>query len=149
VRVWPQTGGVPCPQCGFDPPTVSPSDAAVALRSLPRRYRELVDPDDPDPNIDVEARAATSAIAALGHDLEQVLVLDRPTLGPPSPLGPDDDLASVTTRVADLVGRQPADAWSRVGVRDGEPVTALDLLREAVHAGVHHLRIARRDFDVH
>ena len=29
-----------CPVCGFDPTSISPPDAVVALRSLPRRYRE-------------------------------------------------------------------------------------------------------------
>jgi hypothetical protein len=37
-----------CPQCGLDYDTISPSDAVVALRSYPRRYREaLGDVTDP------------------------------------------------------------------------------------------------------
>src|SRR5437660_11815593 len=36
----------PCPACRFDPRTVSPADAAVAVRSYPRRFRALlVGPD--------------------------------------------------------------------------------------------------------
>jgi hypothetical protein len=135
---------MPCPQCGFDPATVSPADAIVALRSLPRRFHELIDPDDPDPTIDVEAEQAAAEIERLGRDLEQVLVLDHPTLQGSTSEG--TDLGDAVTTVADLASRQPADAWARTALRNGETVSALDLLREAVHAGVHHLRVARGDF---
>ena len=37
-----------CPECGLDYDTVSPEDAAVAVRSFPRRYREAMAGIDED-----------------------------------------------------------------------------------------------------
>jgi hypothetical protein len=53
-------------------------------------------------------------------------------------------LAAATRAAADLAGAQPAEAWSRRGTRATGPVTAADLLREAVHAGAHRLHGAER-----
>jgi hypothetical protein len=143
-----------CPQCGFDGSTVSPADATVALRSFPRRFRELLapDPDDADPALFVEAGRAAEAIRAIGADLHAVLVTDDPmvstdTAVATSPIDPGDAttaldrLAAAATQVADEASRQAADAWHRRGRRPSGSVTALDLLREAVHAGIHHLRV--------
>ena len=49
-------------------------------------------------------------------------------------------IANLDRTLAELVSAQPADVWTRTGVRAGGPVSAADLLREAVHAGVHRLR---------
>src|SRR5579862_4537644 len=89
-----ETAPMACPVCGFDPTSISPADAVVALRSLPRRYREAAGlaGDQPDPGEDgpgdddagpghddgqaadrralvlAQAAQATAAIAALGED---------------------------------------------------------------------------------
>jgi hypothetical protein len=173
-----------CPVCGFDPTSLSPADAVVALRSLPRRYREAAGlaGDDPDPGGDgngeddagpghpdgdaadrralvlAQAAQAGSAIAALGEDLRRVLISDDPALtttddtataGGGGSDGTDPDavlarLKEVTDRVAELTEDQPATAWKRVGHRSDGPRSAAALLGEAVHAGVHHLRLAQQ-----
>jgi len=173
-----------CPVCGFDPTSISPPDAVVALRSLPRRYREAAGlaGDQPDQGGDgtgddgagpghregeaadrralvlAQAAQATAAIAALGEDLRRVLISDDPALtttddtatsgeGDSDGADPDTVLArlkQVTDRVAGLVEDQPATAWKREGHRAGGPRSALALLGEAVHAGVHHLRLAQQ-----
>src|SRR5205807_1114601 len=44
----PMSTGYVCPECGLDYDTISPSDAKVAIRSYPRRYREVLGQlDDP------------------------------------------------------------------------------------------------------
>ena len=151
---------VPCPDCGFDPAPLSPPDAIVALRSFGRRFAEIGagDPDDEDARGDAPtdetlaaAAAAAAAITTSGEQLRQVLVENSPTLGPAPAVGgapataPSDAIDRLRTAaegVADLAAAQPASAWTRTGRRGGQEVTAGDLLREAVHAGAHELRVA-------
>jgi hypothetical protein len=151
----------PCPDCGFDAAPLSPPDALVALRSFPRRFAEVGQPDDDDVDADssggptattlAAAEAAADAIAASGEQLRRVLVEDTPVLGPApdvdaepasAPADAIDRLRGAAEGVADLAAAQPASAWSRTGRRNGQNVTAADLLREAVHAGAHELRVA-------
>lgn len=162
-----------CPDCGFDSSSVSPGDAVVALRSFPRRFRAAGDPtgrEDEEPSADVpgpeqdrrhataatEAGQAADALAELGADLRAVLVEDDPRLATVEgtattvrsggdPRTAFDRLASAAENVAALAADQPGTAWTRSGVRATGPISAADLLREAVHAGVHHLRVAESD----
>ena len=157
-----------CPECGFDPPTVSPADAAVAARSFPRRYRALlVRPDDDDPEI-VHRRAGgepsaaeqaargASGMAAAAEALGAIRISDGPTVdvdGPPgAPAGDSTPLDAILERLAAAAGGladsiEPlrGDEWNRTGVLPGgADVPALDVARHGVHAGVHHLRAAER-----
>jgi hypothetical protein len=147
-----------CPECGFEAATVSPGDAVVALRSYPRRYREVAGPR-PDEGDDTgrrrweavmtEAGQAAGAIAALTEALRRVLIGDHPALDTPAaaPAGDPatalDRLDAATAAAAAAAEHQPGDAWARTGSRAGSDVSAADLLREAVHAGIHHLRAAQ------
>src|SRR5438477_144547 len=87
----------PCPECGFDARTVSPADAAVALRSFPRRYHALLalpadnEVEDPvrRPGAGGWSAVAHAWWAALSCDaiteaLHQVLVHDHPDISAPS-----------------------------------------------------------------
>jgi hypothetical protein len=151
----------PCPVCGFTVGTVSPMDSIVALRSFPRRFTELLSPrdaDDREPNDEELARrralvldhvnAAAADIAAVLPDLTRVLVEDDPILNSPSagqPAGGTDAierLRGVTDELAALAERTSGSQWKRAASRGGGKITALDLLNEAVHAGVHQLRLA-------
>jgi hypothetical protein len=153
----------PCPGCGFDAASLSPPDAVVALRSFARRFAEIgaPDPDDDDDGTaaaDVPSEetlaaavAAAAAISTSGEQLRRVLVENSPEVGPAPDLGappaaasPDgiERLRAAAESVADLATHQPLSAWSRTGRRAGKDVTAADLLREAVHAGAHYLRVA-------
>jgi hypothetical protein len=157
-----------CPTCGFDGSALSPTDAAVALRSYPRRFRELVgsaqgpDQDDKDAEegaevvraaVLEEVALATGAIAAAGADLQRVLVEPDPVLtstgdpdglasGIPDPAVALDELTKVASGLAATVEGTSGATWTRTGIRKGEKVSALDLAREAVHGGAHHLRRA-------
>jgi DinB superfamily len=162
---------VPCPVCGFDPRTVSPADAAVAVRSYPRRFRSvLVGPDgdeEPTPEDLVLRRPPGGGWSALDHAawvaevlalaadaLERIRLQDTPsvTVEPPAPAAGAPGLGAVLDRMEDQaerlaqsVGRVDAHDWKRVGrLPDGGEVSALDVARHAVHQGFHHLRETER-----
>jgi hypothetical protein len=140
--------------------SLTPPDAIAAIRSLPRRFRATVMPtpeDMPTPDavgvaLDAAGRAAQE-LDAIGAQLRRVLVNDIPDLAaPPPPAAGDpstalDRLTAAANGVAELAQSQPASAWVRTGRRDGSSVTAADLLREAVDAGVTELRTAERAWE--
>jgi len=147
---------------GLDVSGLSPSDAAVALRSYPRRFRSLLTGLEPDEELDAEAVAHAAelgrVLAQISNALGQVLSRDDAVI----PAGvldegqrdwtmpADDDvervlagLAAEAEGLAAVSGRVAADDWKRTGqVTGGATVTALDLLRQAVVAGHRHLRDA-------
>ncbi len=155
---------------------LSPKDAVVALRSLPRRFRTALRPIDDDTLDELAERIASSGHSPLDHlvdadrsltllhqALEQVLHHDQPVLAPAvtDPAGREwpatrGDLAtelghleSTAVGFADGADRVPAADWGRTGTVAGAGTTveALDLLREAVRTGVTDLRAAQRDLD--
>jgi hypothetical protein len=154
---------VACPICGFTPAGLGPSDAIAALRSFPRRFSALIESngDDgarSDDDVAVARAAALPAaegaartITALGADLRRVLVENDPALtttGEPGPsvTGTGDDaldhLREATTAAAELASSAHGKDWERRGKRGDDVVTALQVLGEAVHTGVHHLHAA-------
>jgi hypothetical protein len=154
---------------------LSPSDAAVTLRGLERRYRGLFaglgDDESPD---DLAHRqsggwsaiehvvAAAWAISAAERAFAAVLTDDDPGLPvadldpasrpkPQAPTGPlHERLAELGLQANSLAARTDhvaAEDWDRTGRLDdgrGATVTALDVVRSAVDAGVTHLRDAER-----
>lgn len=129
----------PCPTCGFAPATVSPSDAALAARSLPRRYRALLArPDDDQDDVAPEAvRHAAVAADELRRAAEAVG--RRPVVGARSGDSVEavlDRIEAAAVALAEGVERVPPDGWK------DQPM--LDAALEGVHAGVHHLREAGR-----
>jgi hypothetical protein len=158
----------------MDLSTLAPSDAVVALRGLERRYRGLFFGlgDDESPE-DVAHRpvhgwsalehivSAAWAIAGADRALAAVLTQDRPALAPddvdpaarPKPGAPTGtvheriaELGIEATAAADRISGVAADDWDRRGVVAGteRTVTALDLARLTVDAGVTHLRAAEQ-----
>lgn len=154
-----------CPDCGFDPTTMTPRDAVVRLRSFPRLWRSglAMHLDDPDPEAVLAGRSAPGAWTALEHAghvrdvlhaldirLQRVLREDEPVLPETHvtpPAGANEQgmavvLAALSVsadQLARTIEQTPRSAWSRSGRRAGRIVTALDLVREAVHEGDHHL----------
>src|SRR5579871_1536996 len=99
--------------------SLTPPDAIVALRSLPRRFRSMVMPtpeDMPTPDAvrtSLEAAGvAAGRLEAIGAQLRRVLLNDTPDLAPlPATDGGDpstalDRLAAAATAVADLADSQ-------------------------------------------
>jgi hypothetical protein len=156
----------------MDLSSLAPSDIVVALRGLERRYRGLFaglgEDESPD---DVAHRvvggwspiehtvAGAWGIAAADRALAAVLADDSPTLDA-ADVDPDArpkpgavtgtlherlaELGLEANAAADRAAATPAGDWGRTGVvaGTGRRVTALDLARLAVDAGVGHLRAA-------
>ncbi|MDQ6617015.1 MAG: hypothetical protein M3083_20285 [Actinomycetota bacterium] len=157
------------PSPGFDTSRVSPSDANVTVRSLPRRFAEAFDradsPDDlvrrpPEGGLSPLEHAAwtAEALEAIGSALGRVLVagdpqVELPPVNPPGATGGGGgDPAAVLARLGDAA-RSLADAmadghgqdWSRTGRTPSGNVSALDIARLAVRIGVEHLRAAEEE----
>jgi hypothetical protein len=153
---------------------LAPSDAVVALRGFERRYRGLFaglgEDESPD---DVAHRvvggwspiehivAAAWAISDAGRALAAVLTHDQPELQaadvvPAERAKPGQVTGTVHERLAELgleanaaadrVERTAAHEWQRAGRvgATGRTITALDIARAAVGAGVEHLRAAEQ-----
>lgn len=162
----------PC-ACGFDPDVVGPADAATTLRSLHRRWRSVLafDLDAAEPEAVLAERPFPGGWSALEHAghvrdvlhalsirLGRVLRERDPVLPethdtPPAGAneqGPGVVLAglSVTAeQLAECIETTPATEWHRTGRRGSDDVRAIDLVREAVHEGVHHLQEASRQLE--
>lgn len=162
-----RTPGQACKACGFEPTSVSPSDAIVAIRSFPRRFRKLLqeallDLDRGEDIVRHRPGGSWSALEITAHTRDALHVFDKrmqrlvtedgPSLAeaelevrPTSAheQGAELVLASLLT-TADELGRAAAkvsgDDWTRTGALGETQVSALDVLREAVHEGAHHLR---------
>src|SRR5688572_11113237 len=154
--------------CGFEPSHLGPLDAVETLRSLHRRWRSVLafDLDAAEPEAVLAQRPSPTGWSALEHAghvrdvmhalsirLGRVLTEDSPILPethdtPPSGAneqGPGVVLAGLAVTVealAECIETTAATEWHRTGVRRGEQVRAIDLVREAIHEGVHHLREA-------
>jgi len=121
----------------YDLSLLSPADAAVAVRSFPRRFREL---------LERARRDGDERAAALVRDraLETATALGAAArrLGGPAgagsvDVGPGDDLDGLAAEAEHL-----AAAVDRV--RDWDEGDALQVLRDAVQAGSGKVRDAER-----
>lgn len=159
--------GSDCAKCGFEARSVSPSDAVAAIRSFPRRYRRLLqdallDLDYGERIIATRPPGAWSPLDLTAHvrdalhvyerRMQRIVQEDSPTLAeaeleaPPTSAhdqGVEVVLATLLS-TSDEFGRTASrisgDDWIRKGTVGGSEVSALDILREAVHEGAHHLR---------
>lgn len=145
-----------------------PADAAVALRSFPRRYRaELLPVDDPA----IEAKAMTigpkgssatdlaadtvRSLAVLERALHDIRITDDAVLHPAvvdraarhweaavaeTPTSVLDQLDDVATSFADAIDATSTMEWTRTATCDGTTITALDVVREAVETASENLR---------
>ena len=166
--------GYVCPECGLDYDTVSPSDAKVAIRSFPRRYRSAVAgalEDDADEGL-IRRRPEPATWSALEYtvhvaDLYEAFApafrrmyeQDRPTIdgmwdpderveaeryNEQDPMGALDRLATAADALVDVLDRVDADSWSRTATFPWGERDLLTMTRNAVHEGSHHLRDVER-----
>lgn len=159
--------------CGFDSTVLTPADAATGLRSLAHRWRSVLafDLDAAEPDSVLAARPSPGGWSALEHAghvrdvlhalsirLGRVLREERPVLPqthdtPPSGAneqGPGVVLAGLALtaeQLAECIEGTAATEWHRSGLRGPDDVRAIDLMREAVHEGVHHLHEASRQLE--
>lgn len=151
----------------FDHPNLSPSDAVVALKSFPRRYRALLATDDDDREGAAQRRPDPSSWSALEHTAHVANALDQaatdldaalrrdgaeaadpaqaPLSGAPSVDGTLARLSSASQHLVDAIGSYRPDDWTRkVTTPNGSTVDALWIVRAAVQEGARHLRQAER-----
>lgn len=159
-----------CPECGLKYDTILPADAAAAVRSFPRRYRELLPQRDDDEKPDGVIRRrpeptvwsaleytahVADVFVELGRDVRRITTEDNPTITggmDPDQLAIDakyneQDREAVLERLmaeaeamATTIESVPNDAWSKTGTYSFGEREALDMARNAVHEGYHHLR---------
>jgi len=149
---------------GLDVSRLSPDDVVAALRSYPRRFRELltsVDEEDLPAEAVERADHVARSLGLLGEAMRQVLVQEVPSLLPAvaddaarewahaGASSVDDVLAFLTMEangLADAAADVSSDAWTRRGAvaGSGASMSALDVAREAVRTGADHLRAAQQ-----
>ena len=168
--------GYVCPECGLDYDTISPSDAAVAIRTMPRRYRSSIAvalEDDADEGL-IRRRPDESTWSALEYtahvaDLYQLFTTivrrmfdeDTPTIAfwdpdaraaeqnynGADPVAVLNHLDAATATLAAAVERVDADSWRRTATFSFGERDLLRMVRNAVHEGSHHLRDVGRSLD--
>lgn len=149
-------------------PHLSPADAAVALRTMPGRYRTALLPvDEPE----VEARATTigaggesatdvaadtvRSLVILERALHDVRLSDDPVLHPAvldraarhwdaavreTPQSVLAQLHDVCSSFADAIDAMPTADWARTGTVGGRTVDAITIVREAADTAGGNLR---------
>ena len=159
-----------CPECGLDYDTILPKDGETALRSYPRRYRELFPARDDDEKPDGVIRRrpeptvwsaleygahVADAESELANALRRMTTEDNPTISDFA--DPDQKaldakyneqdrdevlarLASACERMADTINAVANDAWRKNAAFPWGERDALTMMRNAVHEGYHHLR---------
>jgi hypothetical protein len=157
-----------CPECGFDPATVTPAELPAAVAGLARRYqapltRLLAGEDDGvlrrRPSPDVWSALAYAChvrdvLALFDERVRRMLDEDRPQLDwwdhdeavdadgyeQQEPAAVAAALAVNAAAFSATLAAVPDDAWARTGVRrDAEVFTVLGAARFALHEGNHHL----------
>ena len=166
--------GYVCPECGLDYDTISPSDAKVAIRSFPRRYRTAVAgalEDDADEGL-IRRRPDATTWSALEYTVHvadlyeafapafrQMYEQDKPTItgvwdpderaaaeryNEHDPMAAVDRLDAAAGALVQVLDRVDPDAWSRTATFPWGERDLLTMTRNAVHEGSHHLRDVER-----
>ncbi|MFN2504688.1 MAG: DinB family protein [Acidimicrobiales bacterium] len=162
-----------CPECGLDFDTISPRDAVLAVRTFPRRYRALLTHFDPDEDVDdvIRRRPAPDVWSALEYTahvaevldllapvIRQIEIEDNPHLyffdsdkqaeeqsyNDWPLLRVIGDLESACADLSAAIEFVDPVNWSRRGTFDWGEREAIDMARNAVHEGAHHLRDVER-----
>ena len=161
-----------CPACGLDLDAISPPDAVVAVRSLPRRWRGAFAkagdeedseallrrrPTDGGPSAVESACRVAEVLALVDGHVRRATVAEQPDLTPGDV--PPERVAACAARSPDAVleqldgaaealggtlDRVASGAWLRPATLDGHLTDVRGLARAAAHEGTHHLREAER-----
>ncbi len=163
-----------CPECGFDYGTVSPRDASGAIRTFPRRYRSVLTSFEDDEDLEeiIRQRPAADVWSALEYtahvaqtidlmapNLRQIITEDNPflyTFDPDTQVEEQSynnwtllqalgELESACADMSMAIEYVPSSEWNRVGTFDSGEREAIDVARDAVHEGAHHLRDIKRN----
>ena len=152
-----------CDECRFDGSAYTRDDARGTLRATGTRWRWTIEDVDPALLIERPAPGVWSVVEYIDHSALIIEAMGRllhamtttgadPFDSPAGPLASEDDQPT-TMAVDDVLARLDAnvarldakarslqgDAWASTVVIDGEPRTADEVLRHAVHDSTHHL----------
>jgi hypothetical protein len=160
-----------CSECGLEYDSISPRDAAQALRSYPRRYRAVIGPfkDDedvlrrqPDANtwsaLEYTAHVA-DILEAMTPQLVEIAQKDNPRID--DPIEPDHRAAErrynemepeaalewlqrSASSAAETIDGLSASDFSRKATYPYGERELIDVVRNMVHEGYHHLRDIER-----
>ena len=144
-----------CPVCGFRPRHALPSDGTRTARVMSQQWAALFDryrdslgmPLGNGPSAIGHAIATALAFDRAADDLERIRTSECPELtAPPAPpprqAAPADvvgDIATGARRLADVAGQFRGRDWIRTGRRGPQEITAIQILRRAVHEATHRL----------
>ena len=160
--------GYVCPECGLDYDTISAPDAIVAVRSYPRRFREVCELDgEADRDRLLRTRPAPETWSALEYTchvvdvfgimadaIRRMTVEEHPKLEFTEPdqlaidaryaeQDPDEALGRLDPAaegLAHVLEQVGAGDWNRLGTFPWGDRDILTMTRNAVHEGKHHLR---------
>jgi hypothetical protein len=140
----------------FEIGAVSPIDATVAIRSLPRRFGEAfaraTSPQQVTPEVLGHAAWTATALDSIRGTLRRVVLernpsIELPPADPPAPVTVIGSPATVLARLAaaasglaDAMADIGGHDWTRTAQTTNGPVTALDIVQMAVRIGIEHLR---------
>ena len=162
-----------CPECGLDYDTISRADAAVAVRSFPRRFAEQLHRVRGDeaalrqrPQPDVWSALEYAAHVRDGFEWMADTVRRMRAESNPEIAFPDPDEVAERERyndqaVHDVLGALEATALRFAEAIEATPTEDLDrmarfswgdrdvliMIRNGVHEGAHHLRDVERVLD--
>ena len=164
-----------CPECGLDYDTIEPRDCAGAMRTLPRRYRSVLTTvflEGEDLEAIIRQRPAEGVWSALEYTAHVAQTLDlmapairsigaddNPTLyafDPDEQAAKEDynswtllqaigELESACADLSMAIEYTASTGWARKGTYDHGEREAIDVARNAVHEGAHHLRDIKRN----
>lgn len=155
-----------CRICGYEPRPFAPQPAIAELAGLADRWVSLWHGVHPAGWASETTRPSSwSVVAHAGrvrdalhakanrielirdHDdpvLDESFILEAPVPGAQSDESVLAGLRTNAARIVAVANTMDATTWFRTGRRGREELSALELLHEAVHEGVHHLWQARQ-----
>ena len=163
-----------CPDCGLDYETISPRDCAGAVRTFPRRYRQVLTHFEAGENLEeiIRQRPSEGVWSALEYTAHVAQTLDlmapairsigaddNPTLwafDPDEQAAKEDynswtllraigELESACADLSMAIEYTSSSDWTRTGTYPHGEREAIDVARNAVHEGTHHLRDIKRN----
>lgn len=142
---------------------LNPQEALAAVRSFPRRLREVLEPHDDDvmavddlaatgsPSALTQAGVMALQLGAVAPQLKRIRFEDTPALprwvSGTGPLTVRQAVAAVeeaAAAAADMIQRYDEFDWLRTATVDGDLITAVALLRDRVDEAGRALREAER-----
>ena len=162
-----------CPECGLDYDTISPSDAAVAVRSFPRRFAEQLHRSEGDesalrrrPEPTVWSALEYTAHAGDGFEFfAETVRRTRMESNPEIPFPDPDERAEAegynqqgihavlgqlevnAIRFAEAIEAASTEDLDRTARFSWGQRDLLTMIRNGVHEGKHHLRDTERVLD--